>query len=143
MDEQEIEKQRQELRAAHRVRPVNEAEDGCGLHRLPNGVYGFTYTPGPHDAPLFQTSRLHNFEIHKCADGTTLLVGFVSPDAAARIAAGRERAAFQLFAAPSAEAAVLVSVPLHSVRLQRGFSTREPGGGLELEFEPTADYQSR
>lgn len=143
MDEQEIEKQRRELRAAHGVRLVSEQEDGSGLHRLPKGVYGFTYAPGPHDAPLFREGRSHNFEIHKLPDGTVQLVGFVSPHIAARIQAAKDSLAFELFPSPSQEADTLVAVPLAGLRFQRGFSTREPGGGLALEFEPTANYQSR
>ena len=48
----------EQLRAAHGVRLVTETEEGTGVDRLPGGVYGFTYSPGLPNAPLFAVQTL-------------------------------------------------------------------------------------
>ena len=45
------------IRDAHGVRLVSEAEEGTGVNALPGGVYGYTYSPGLTNAPLFMTRR--------------------------------------------------------------------------------------
>ena len=73
------------LRAAHGVRPVAAAEEGTGVNALPGGVYGFTYTPGLPNAPLFATRRFRNYEIHKLASGETFVIAFADTETARRI----------------------------------------------------------
>ena len=41
------------VRVVHQVRLVADAEEGTGINALPNGVYGFTYSPALPNAPLF------------------------------------------------------------------------------------------
>ncbi len=101
----------QELRARHQVRPLNSEEEGSAIASLPNGVYGFTYAPGQPEVPLFSKHNYHSFEVHKAADGTEYLVGFVTPPEASEIAAAKEGTAMRLFPAPWEDAKSLVSVP--------------------------------
>ena len=129
------ENERAALRAKHQVRDLTDLEDGTGLHRLPNGVYGFTYVPGLRDTPLFRTSRPHTFEMHKLADGKVLLVGYVSKQLAARIGSDRQPVEVRLFPAPRDEADTLVSLPLTRMIRYREFSTRD-GGAFEMRLEP-------
>ena len=129
------ENERAALRAKHQVRTLTDLEDGTGLHRLPHGVYGFTYAPGPKDTPLFQTSRPQAFEMHKLADGTVVLVGYVTGELAARIESDRQPLEVRLFPAPRDEANTLVSLPLARLIRYREFSTRD-GGALEMHVTP-------
>ncbi len=129
--------ERAALRAKHQVRALTDLEDGTGMHRLPNGVYGFTYAPGPKDTPLFRTPRTHTFEMHKLVDGMAMLVGYVSPEAAARIEDGRQGVEVRLFPAPRDEANTLVSLPLARMIRYREFSTRD-GGAFEMQLGPAA-----
>ena len=131
------EEERASLRAKHRVRDLTDLEDGTGLHRLPNGVYGFTYAPGPKDTPLFRTFRPHTFEMHKLADGKVLLVGYVSGELATRIQSDREPVEVRLFPGPRGEANTLVSLPFARMIRYREFSTRD-GGAFEMSVEPAA-----
>jgi len=101
----------QELRARHQVRPLKPEEEGSAIASLPNGVYGFTYAPGQPEVPLFSKHNYHSFEVHKAADGTEYLIGFVTPPEASEIAAAKEGAAMRLFPAPWETAKSLVSVP--------------------------------
>ena len=137
-----VEKELEHLRARHEVRALTEAEEGFGVYRLPNGVYGFTYAPVLHrDFPLFQANRYHAFEVHKLTDGAILLVGFVTEEAARKLQAATGELLIRLYPAPREEAATLVSVTLSRVIRIRENSTRETGG-LEMYLEPqigTAD----
>jgi len=64
-----------QLRAEHAVRLVTDAEEGTGVDALPGGVYGYTYSPGLRNAPLFATRRYRSYEVHKRVDGEA----FTSP----------------------------------------------------------------
>jgi hypothetical protein len=50
------------LRMAHQVRLVNSEEEGTGVNGLVGGVYGFTYSPGLVNAPLFAMRRYRSYE---------------------------------------------------------------------------------
>ena len=76
------------LRAAHQVRIVSAQEEGTGIKQLPNGVYGFTYSPGLDSAPLFATRVFRSYEAHKLPSGEVTLIGFASADALIRIPEG-------------------------------------------------------
>lgn len=75
------------LRQTHGVRVVTTGEEGSGVDALPAGVYGFTYSPGLHNAPLFVTRRYRSYETHKLAGGQIFLIGFATPDVAQQLAA--------------------------------------------------------
>jgi len=123
---------RKALRDQHTVRLVNPEEEGSGLHRLPNGVYGFTFAPGFNEAPLFREPRFHSFEVHKLPDGTVVLIGFVSPEAAAHLQA-YEPAKIRLLPDSTDQAQTPVALPLWRIRRHREHSARE-GEGLEIEL---------
>ncbi len=73
------------LRDEHQVRLVNAREEGTAAAELPQGVYGFTGSPGL-AAPLFAERRYRNFEIHHLRDGSIAIIGFVTPSEAERLA---------------------------------------------------------
>ena len=116
------------LRAAHNVRLVTEAEEGTGLNALPGGVYGFTYSPGLPNAPLFFTRRFRNYETHKLPDGEALIVGFVTADAASQITGARSDVSVQLQPGPDHEADILVTIPYSKIRQHRQYAAPNQHG---------------
>jgi hypothetical protein len=73
----------EQLRATHHVRIVSPSEEGTGVNGLPSGVYGFTYSPGLPNAPLFAERRFRSYETHKLATGEVYVIGFSDLETAA------------------------------------------------------------
>jgi hypothetical protein len=128
---QELTRELEQIRASYRLRALTESESGTGVNRLPNGVYGFTYSPAEDNFPLFQDRDLRSFEGHKLEDGSIFLLGFLTVD---------ERNAFEkpgagptihLFPEPKGPADQLVRVPLARIVRHVENSARK-GTGLEL-----------
>ena len=76
----------EKLRVEHRLRPVTPEEEGLGVNALPNGVYGFTYSPAMENSPLYAERRFRCYETHRLQDGTVVLLGFVSDEDARKLA---------------------------------------------------------
>ena len=76
------------LRQQHQVRLVEGNEEGSGVNILPNGVFGFTYSPALPNAPLFATRRYRAYETHKTSAGEVFVVGFATPEEADPAACG-------------------------------------------------------
>ena len=124
---------RAELRASHKVRPVETSEEGTAAHRLPAGVYGFTGSPQESSVPLFSRRSWHSFEMHKLADGSLHMVGYFSPKDAHLIRSG-EHVAVTLFPDPWEDAGELISVAMARVVPSKQGPSRECGNGLPLEL---------
>lgn len=118
---------RQALRTAHAVRCVAGAEEGTGVDALPGGVYGFTYSPGLPNAPLFATKRYRSYEVHKLASGDTLIVGYADTATAGQLAADAE-ATVRIQPEPSPSAGVLVVVPYSRIRRHRQYAAPNQDG---------------
>jgi hypothetical protein len=118
----------EELRAAHGVRLVAGAEEGTGVDALPAGVYGFTYSPGLPNAPLFATRRYRSYETHKRADGEVLIVAFASPDVARQLAEAAADVSLQVHPEPGPDAAALVAVPYSRIRRHRQYAAPNQDG---------------
>jgi len=103
------------LRASHQVRHLRPEEEGSAVGALPVGVYGFAYAPGHDAVPLFAKKSYHSFEVHKSVDGTAYLLGFVTPQEAADLEAGKEGAAIRLYPDPWESSQSLVTVPLSRI----------------------------
>jgi len=56
------------LRGLHQVRPLERAEEGRAARDLPAGVYGYAYSPGLDEVPVFAQKKYHSFEVHKATD---------------------------------------------------------------------------
>jgi hypothetical protein len=118
------------LRVSHGVRLVTDAEEGTGVHLLPPGVYGFTYSPGLPGAPLFATRRYRSFEIHKVADGEVFVVGFVAAEGVRALESSLMEVTIQVQPEPEGEASILAKIPYsriqqhrqHAVPNQHGFA---------------------
>ena len=116
------------LRAAHHVRIVSGAEEGTPVNRLPDGVYGFTYSPGLPSAPLFATRRYRSYEIHKVADGETFVVAFTDADTARLLETALSDTAIQVQPEPGGAATVLVKVPYSRIRQHRQYAAPNQDG---------------
>ena len=115
------------LRAVHQVRLVTGAEEGTGVNALPAGVYGFTYSPALPNAPLFGVRRYRSFETHKLAGGEVCVIGFATPDDAARLAAHAE-ATITIQPEADSEAHLLVMVPYSRIRRHRQYAAPNERG---------------
>ena len=132
--------EREALRRQHLVRELTPQENGTGVDQLPGGVYGFTYTPGCHDSPLFRERKHSTFEVHKLADGEVALIGFVPEETLGLIQAGGESAALRLHPAPTPEAPHLAVIPSSRIARIKEHSTRDDGA-LRLDLGPRQEQQ--
>ena len=116
------------LRVANKVRIVADAEEGTGVNALPNGVYGYTYSPGLLNAPLFGGRRYRSYEIHKLASGDAIITGFVTPDDAARMSTANEDVTVLLQPEPTDAASTLVQIPYSRIRTHRQYAAPNQDG---------------
>ena len=116
------------LRAVHQVRVVSQAEEGTGVNMLPNGTYGFTYSPGLPNAPLFAVRRFRSFETHKLASGDIFIVGFVTPESSAALSSTLTDVTIQLQPEPEGPANVLVTIPYSRIRQHRQYAAPNQHG---------------
>jgi hypothetical protein len=115
------------LRQTHSVRVVAAAEEGSGVDALPAGVYGFTYSPGLRNAPLFATRRYRSYEIHKIA-GETYLIGFASPDGAQQLESPAGEFTVVVQPEPDDRATTLVKIPYSWIRQHRQYAAPNQHG---------------
>jgi hypothetical protein len=116
------------LRVVHQVRLVESAEEGCGVNILPGGIYGFTYSPGLPNAPLFAVRRYRSFETHKLASGDVFVIGFVTREAAAALSSTLTDVTVQLQPEPEGSADVLVTIPYSRIRHHRQYAAPNQHG---------------
>ena len=116
------------LRLLHQVRLVTNAEEGTGVNALPNGTYGFTYSPGLPNAPLFAVRRYRSFETHKLASGDIFIIGFVTRESAAALSSTLTDITIQLQAEPEGAADVLVTIPYTRIRQHRQYAAPNQHG---------------
>lgn len=128
---QDIQRAVDEIRSAHQLRPLTEDESGDGVDNLPRGVYGFTYSPALENFPLFQARDLRCYEGHKLADGSVVLLGFLTAEEKQKLENATENTTIHLFAEPTGDVDELVSVPMSRVLGHVEYSQRG-GKGLEL-----------
>ena len=116
------------LRTVHRVRLVTDAEEGTGVNALPVGVYGFTYSPGLPNAPLFAVRRYRSFETHKLASGEVFIIGFVTREASGQMTASNADVPVQIQPEPEGRADTLVAVPYSRIRHHRQYAAPNQHG---------------
>jgi hypothetical protein len=116
------------LRTVHRVRLVDDAEEGTGVNALPGGVYGFTYSPGLPNAPLFAVRRYRSFETHKLASGEVFIIGFVAREASGQMTASDGDMMVQIQPEPEGGADTLVAVPYSRIQRHRQYAAPNQHG---------------
>ena len=118
----------QTLRTTHDVRLVSPAEEGTGVNGLPEGVYGFTYSPALPNAPLFAERRFRSYETHKIAGGEIYVIGFTDVETAAALASTSSEQTIQIQPEPDGRANVLVKVPYSRIRHHRQYAAPNQHG---------------
>jgi len=116
------------LRTTHHVRIVSLSEEGTGVNGLPGGVYGFTYSPGLPNAPLFAERRFRSYETHKLANGEVCIIGFVDLDTAAVLQSSASVRTIQVHPEPDGEASVLVTIPYSRIQQHRQYAAPNQHG---------------
>ena len=116
------------LRQQHQVRLVEGNEEGSGVNILPNGVFGFTYSPALPNAPLFATRRYRAYETHKTSSGEVFVIGFATPEEAVRLNSASEELTLRIQPHAEGECAVLVTVPYSRIRQHRQYAAPNQNG---------------
>ena len=133
---QDVQRAFEEIRSAHQLRPLTEDESGDGVDNLPKGVYGFTYSPALENFPLFKARDLRCYEGHKLADGSVVLLGFLTADEKQKLENTAEKVTIHLFAEPTGDVDELVTLPMSRVLGHVEYSQRGDKG-LELSIGPS------
>jgi hypothetical protein len=120
--------EQEQLRTAHSVRPVVGTEEGTGVNRLPGGVYGFTYSPGLPNAPLFAVKRYRSYEIHKLSTGDAFVIAFADAETARQIASAAADVNVRVRSDATDAAAVLVEIPYARIRHHRQYAAPNQDG---------------
>ena len=116
------------LREAHRVRLVSEREEGTGLNKLPPSIYGFTYSPGIDEAPVFAKRSFRSYEAHKLANGEVTLVGFPAAESARQLTTSTEDISLQVQPMPEDGHETLVEIPYSRIRRHKGYAAPNQHG---------------
>jgi hypothetical protein len=128
----------QALRSVHQVRLVASDEEGSGVNALPAGVYGFTYSPGLPNAPLFAERRYRSFEIHKLASGDIFIVGFATRESLGLLSSAITDVSVQVQPEPEGDANVLVTIPYSRIRQHRQYAAPNQHG-FTVTVRPAGD----
>src|SRR5688572_23852919 len=116
------------LRGAHQVRIVTDAEEGTGVNALPGGVYGYTYSPGLLNAPLFAMRRYRSYETHKLANGEVFVIAYADASTAEQIAAAAADVTVRVHPEPNPDAGVIVTIPYSRIRQHRQYAAPNQDG---------------
>jgi hypothetical protein len=122
---------REELRKNRELRVVAGDEEGGDVFRLPNGLYGFTYSPAYKEMPIYAKKPLHAFEVHRLKDGTVHMVGYVTPEVLQKIEAKTGMVEAILYPDPFQNATALVSLSLDDMQPAKKAISREEGFPLK------------
>jgi len=116
------------LRVAHQVRLVSEPEEGNGVNALPGGVYGFTYSPGLPNAPLFAVRRYRSYETHKLPSGDVFVIGFAKADVARELSIAAAEMTLQIHPMPEGDYQALVTIPYSRIQHHRQYAAPNQDG---------------
>lgn len=109
----------EQIRVSHGVRPVGDSEEGTGVDALPGGVYGYTYSPGLPNAPLFAVRRYRSYETHKLANGEVFVIAYADAGTAEQIASGAAEVTVGVHPEPNPDAGIIVMIPYSRIRQNR------------------------
>ena len=149
---------RRQLRAKNGVSELSSSTSVIRFSVAPTGSFGFItpkllglalITQSP-DLPLEQTPPTANaFEIHKLADGSGMLVGFVEANLKPQLTPSQrpKNVRLGLYSNPSGKAPHIVAVPLVKLIVDRmpiRLDPKEPGSAvlLEMDLQSTANRTS-
>jgi hypothetical protein len=116
------------LRLVHQVRLVDDKEEGTGVNGLPGGVYGFTYSPGLPNAPLFAVRRYRSYETHKLPSGDVFVIGFAKPEVARALSTATQDTTLQLHPQPEDGFDTLMTIAYSRMRHHRQYAAPNQDG---------------
>ena len=125
------------LRLAHQVRLVSEPEEGTGVNALPGGVFGFTYSPGLQNAPLFAVRRYRTYETHKLPGGDVFVIGFTKAEIARELSTAGTEMTLQIHPMPEGDYQTLVTIPYSRIKHHRQYAAPNQDG-FTVTVEPAA-----
>lgn len=123
------------LRLAHQVRLVSEPEEGTGVNALPGGVFGFTYSPGLPNAPLFAVRRYRTYETHKLPGGDVFVIGFTKAEIARELSTAGQEMTLQIHPMPEGDYQTLVTIPYSRITHHRQYAAPNQDG-FTVTVEP-------
>ena len=126
------------VRVSHGVRIVADREEGTGVNALPGGVYGYTYSPGLPNAPLFAARRFRSYETHKLASGEVFVIAYADAETARQIEHSAADVTVRVHAEPGEHMSVLVRIPYARIRQHRQYAAPNQDGFLVTLSLPTA-----
>ena len=149
---------RRQLRAKNGVSELSPSTSVIRFSVAPTGSFGFItpkllglalITQSP-DLPLEQTPPTANaYEIHKLADGSGMLVGFVEANLKPQLTPSQrpKNVRLGLYSNPSDKAPHIVAVPLVKLivdRMPTRLDSKEPGSAvlLDMDLQSTANRTS-
>ena len=149
---------RRQLRAKNGVSELSSSTSVIRFSIAPTGSFGFItpkllglalITQSP-DLPLEQTPPTANaYEIHKLADGSGMLVGFVEANLKPQLTLSQrpKNVRLGLYSNPSDKAPHIVAVPLVKLivdRMPTRLDSKEPGSAvlLDMDLQSTANRTS-
>jgi hypothetical protein len=149
---------RRQLRAKNRVSKLSSSTSVIRFSVAPTGSFGFIspkllglalITQSP-DLPLEQIPPVSNaYEIHKLADGSGMLVGFVEATLKPQLTPSQrpKNIRLGLYSNPSSKAPHIVAVPLVKLVVDRmpiRLDAKEPGSAvlLDMDLQSTANRTS-
>jgi hypothetical protein len=149
---------RRQLRAKNGVSELSSDTSVIRFSVAPTGSFGFItpkllglalITQSP-DLPLEQVPPVSNaYEIHKLADGSGMLVGFVEAKLKPQLTPGQrpKNVRIGLYSNPSIKAPHIVAVPLVKLIVDRmpiRLDAKEPGSAvlLDMDLQSTANRTS-
>jgi hypothetical protein len=109
----------EQIRASHGVHLVGDREEGTGVDALSGGVYGYTYSPGLPNAPLFAMRRYRTYETHKLANGEVFVIAYTDESTARQIAEAAADVTVRVHPEPNPDAAIIVKIPYSRIRQHR------------------------
>lgn len=121
-------------RRQHQTSIIQRQHEGCGIHVVPNGTYGFTYAPAT-SSPLFANKPYQSFEMHKATDGRSYLLGYLTP-AEAEAIRGSETVEVKLFPDVYESATEFVCLPLARLQRKTNNPNHEQGNWVPFFVEP-------
>ena len=109
----------EQIRAAHGVRLVKGGEEGTGVNALPTGVYGYTYSPGLPNAPIWAVRRYRSYETHKLANGEIFVIAYADANTAAQIESASADVSVAVRPEAGPDTNAIVQIPYSRIRQHR------------------------
>jgi len=109
----------EQIRIGHGVRLVKADEEGTGVNALPGGIYGYTYSPGLPNAPIWAVRRYRTYETHKLTNGEIFVIAYADVSTAAQIESASAEISVVVHPEAGPDTNVLVQIPYSRIRQHR------------------------